>query len=99
MRLTYERRETEEEIVIVHKYWALFYLFFLAAILGVFFLDVWNSRPIPALFVLFVLIFFADNWRPLRETGKAMNEGEVTIYGSKFSLSNPLTVRIKKQGK
>ncbi len=96
MPLTYERTETEDEIVIVHKYWALIYLGFLVAIIGIFLLDIWNSRPILPLFVLFILIFIADNWTPLRETGKAMNEGEVTIYGSKFSLSNPLTIRIKK---
>jgi hypothetical protein len=97
MALTYERKETNDEVVIVHKFWVLFYPVVLMMLIIIFFIGSRINPLIYLFFVLFFIIFLIDNWAPLRETGKAVETGTAQISGSKFSFSNPYTVKIKKK--
>ena len=92
MAIFYERTETEDEIIIRYKYWALFYIFIIITFALYFIV---GSRWI-ILITPFVMLFIIDFWRPNQEIRKAMKEGNVQVLGSRFSFSNPFTAIIKK---
>ena len=97
MALLYERKETPDEIIIVYKYWPLFYIILTATLILSFILEKW-ANILWAFFGISVIIFIADIWKPNKEIRKAMREDSVQVSGSKFSFSKPFTAVIKKKG-
>lgn len=97
MGIFYKRKETPEKIEIVYKCNFYYYLLLLLLIvLGVFF-----NFFVFSMFAIAILtvIYMVDLLKPSREVKRAMKEGKVEMEGSKYSLSNPVKVVIKKQSK
>jgi len=89
MNLLYQKKETETEIIYTFKYyWLMFLIFFVGVILTT--QDSYRSIGY-ILMVLFIAAFI-----PIRIIfSKAMKRG-CHIKGSKFSIKNPIELRIKK---
>jgi len=100
MGLFYKRKETSDEIIIVYKYYPLFWIFLIVIPISSVILDVVIGGKAGDILIdliwVIVIIFLIDIWKPSQEVRKAMRKGNVQMSGSKFSFSNPLTVRIKK---
>lgn len=97
----YNRSETQNEITIVYKYHPVFYILLLAcfviAYAGSYAGMSETVAMIIVLCVLSLIIFYHVAIKSVNsEVKKAMRSGNVELSGSKFSFSNPLTVRIKK---
>lgn len=107
MGLFYERMETEEKVVIKYKskILILYYFFIVFALVATFALNVIGGLACivgPVLLVVLgvgLVVYWQDIWKVRSEISKAMKEGKVSVSGSRFSLSNPLTVEIPKKGK
>ncbi len=98
MGLFHERFESKREIIIKHKYWALFYAVFAAWLVTLIFVRSPIGLFFYAFYVIFIIVFIADNWRPVQEARQAFKDGKATRSGSRFSFSNPPVIRIKKEG-
>lgn len=101
MALFYDRIETENEIKIVLKYQAAFYILLLGCFVFVYAAPYTgmseSTGMIILLSVLALMIIYAVSKIGIgREIKKAMKFGSVQISGSKFSFSHPLTFTIKK---
>lgn len=101
MALFYDRNENENEIKIVLKYQAAFYILLLGCFVFVYvgpYTGMSESTGIIILsFALLLMIIYAVSKIGIsREINKAMKFGSVQISGSKFSFSHPLTFTIKK---
>ncbi len=64
MGLFHERFESKREIIIKHKYWALFYAVFAAWLVTLIFVRSPIGLFFYAFYVIFIIVFIADNWRP-----------------------------------
>lgn len=97
MALLYDRVETETETVITYKYQPILYVgLILFAILSTTDFELISSAIFNILFLAF-LIFWIINLLPsYKETREAMKKGSVQVSGSKFSLKNPMTIKIRK---
>ena len=96
MGLLHERKETSDEIVVVWKYYPI-YLWILFISLATFFFFSGAIRMVAIIiFVTDMIIGLVDSWKPLKEMKAAMKNGKVEVSGSKWSLSKPLTSKIKK---
>lgn len=98
MPLLYDRKESNEDIVIVLKYHPVFYIVLFAFILvpSIVKLDQkWQIYLVPV-FGIFVVVWIFGQLKANSEIKKAMRTGKVEVSGSKFSFSNPPTFRIKK---
>lgn len=98
MPLLYNRTETAEEIVIIYKYHAVFYIILLAFMVVPPLAKLnpkWDVYLVPAIIGVGIL-WILGNFRPTQEIRRAMKIGKVETSGSKFSLRKPLTCKIKK---
>ena len=102
MGFWYDRIETEQEIKIVYKKYALYYWGLMVSLGLAFFFGSsqgWDNPltnliyGIAIFFVFGGLIFFGKAHKELKA---AMKKGGVNISGSKLSFSSPLTCIIKK---
>ena len=96
MSLFYERKETQEEIVIVYKNYPIVLITFCVTL----FLSFVIEGAIGAIFTILAFIacvaFVGGYWGINQEVRKAMKAKGVTCSGSKWSMSNPMTATIKK---
>ena len=102
MSTLYNRKESENEIVITLKYQAACYILLLAGFVLAYagpYTGMSESTAITIVIlgvavplIVYTLAIIGIN----REVRKAMKSGNVQVSGSKFSFSNPLTYRIKK---
>lgn len=98
MPFFYHRKESHEDIVIIFKYWPVFYIILLLAIIGVPLLKLdpkWDLLVVTVLF-LFLIVWLLGHRKANKEVRKAMKNGIVEVSGSKFSFKNPMKFRIKK---
>jgi hypothetical protein len=98
MPFFYGRKESQEDIVIVFKYWPAFYIILLLGILGVPLLKLdpkWNFL-ISTVMIVFLIVWILGHHKANKEVRKAMKNGKVEVSGSKFSFKNPMTFRMKK---
>lgn len=93
MPILYSREETEKEIIIIWKYFPLYYFFLILLMVSAF---VFDNPFVSILFGIFLLVFLVANIKPILEIRKAMKTGSVQVSGQKYSLSNPLKTVIKK---
>ncbi len=97
MTLLYDRKETDNEVIIIYKYRAAFYIVLLAAIL----LTIPEATQSISYYIAPFILLFGVFWiighlKPSREIKRAMKNGKVKVTGSKFSFTSPLTFTIKK---
>ena len=98
MPLIYDRTETEKEIIICYKRCLILNILSYVSYIGmlvsiVIFRNMWIS-------LLFYLLGFilALSWlKPGKEIKQAMQKGSISVKGSKWSVSNPLTIVITKK--
>ena len=93
----YDRKEKQDEIVIVFKYDAVWYLFLLIALIANFFtrrLEL--EMSVIAGLVVVSCVFIFGKVRANSEIKRAMKSGKVQVSGRRFSFRNPITVTIKK---
>ena len=98
MPFFYDRKESHEDIVIVFKYWPVFYIILLLAFIGMPFLKLdpkWDVL-LGTLIFLFFIVWLLGHRKANKEVRKAMKNGMVEASGSKFSFKNPMKFRIKK---
>jgi hypothetical protein len=98
MSLFFKRTETNDEVIIVWSTWVSItpLLFMFILILPVLLLP--NLRLyFLVIFILSIIILSIFVQRPTKEIQEAMKKSSVQVSGSKYSFSNPLTVRIKKE--
>ncbi|MFH0814982.1 MAG: hypothetical protein V1902_02835 [Candidatus Falkowbacteria bacterium] len=97
MALMSDRKETQDEIVIVFKYQAAWYLFLLIALVASFFtrrleLEMYMIAGL----VVVSCVFIFGKAKANSEVKRAMKNGKVQVSGSRFSFRNPITFTIKK---
>lgn len=102
MKIFFERRETDDEIVVVHKpYFMYFFIAVMAVVLVTTNMPENPMASIASIVLLFILggvlvVRFFSMRGCNKEVIQAMKQGKVEMSGSKLSPSQPLTFRIKK---
>lgn len=98
MSILYTRTETSSEIILSYKYYAGFYVVFIAFLLAPL-TGITEQHPhvLPLSFLAFGVLWIAGFWNANREVKQAMKNGkQVKISGRKFSFTNPFTFTITK---
>jgi len=95
MALMYDRIEKQDEITIVYKYQAAWYIFLLAFLAATPFTQGYET-PMMIFIIVVAAIQIGGKIKPNSEIRHAMKDGKVQISGSRFSFSNPVTFVIKK---
>ena len=96
MGLFYKREQRGEGVFIQYKrYWLLWVLILFPL---VFFPFVEGTVRLVISYtpIIIVIVFLVDTWKIRAEIREAMKKQGCDVRGSKFSISNPLTVIVKK---
>lgn len=102
MKLFFDRIETTDEILVVHKPYFMYLL--AGALLFAFAANEWGDSEIlqasSSFIWLFAIITFVWRFISMRAVRKemmaAMKDNKITFSGSKFNPANPMVVRIAK---
>lgn len=103
MNLLYERKETNDQVVVVFKPYSMYLLLFvLVALMALTFIPALTTyialgNLLMVVAAIVVLMRIVSMFKINQEIRKAMSEDRVSISGGKFSAKNPLTFVIKKQ--
>jgi hypothetical protein len=102
MNFFYDRKEIGDHIIITHKPYVLYAFLGILVISSIptFFpaLGLGEQLSSIAIYVALGLLVvrFLVLWNVRKETKQAMSSGSVSVSGSGFIFSNPITVRISK---
>jgi len=91
----YDRIEKQDEITIIYKYQAAWYIFLLAFLATTPFTQGYETLMM-LLIVIVAIVQIGGKLKPNSEIRHAMKDGKVQISGSRISFSNPVTFVIKK---
>eukprot|EP00919_Chromeraceae_sp_WS-2016_P065215 GHVR01154358.1.p1 GENE.GHVR01154358.1~~GHVR01154358.1.p1 ORF type:complete len:104 (+),score=3.81 GHVR01154358.1:134-445(+) len=102
MNLLYERKETNDQVVVIFKPYSMYLLLFvLLALMALTFIPALSSyvmlgNVLMAVAAIVVMMRIVSMFKINQEIRKAMSEDKVSITGGKLSAKNPLTFVIKK---
>lgn len=101
MAITYDRTESENEIIITLKYHAAVYILLFCSFTIVYAGAYMGIHSTTILLIVYgiigvILAYSLAQFGVTREVRKAMKTKGVQVSGSKFSFSHPITYRIKK---